>query len=100
MSAQYASTSPWFTTPITNDYLDILTIRKIVAEVDDFRYVLEPQYTHRPDLLSYDLYGTPKLWWVFIQRNMDRIQDPIFDFVPGLEIYIPKKSTLFKTLGV
>lgn len=100
MSAQYASTSPWFGTPIKNDYLDILEMRKIEAEPDDFRYVLEPQYTHRPDLLSFDLYGTPKLWWVFIQRNMDRIQDPIFDFVPGLEFYIPKKSSLFKTLGV
>jgi hypothetical protein len=100
MAKTYASTSPWFTTPIVNGYLDILTIRKVASEPDDFRYILEPQYTHRPDLLSYDLYGTPKLWWVFIQRNMDRIQDPIFDFVPGLEIYIPKKSSLFKSLGV
>lgn len=100
MSAKYSSTSPWFATPITNNYLDIFKIRPIAAELDDIRYVIRPQYTHRPDLLSSDLYGTPRLWWVFIQRNLDRLQDPIFDFVPGVEIYIPKKSTLFNSLGV
>lgn len=100
MSAKYSSSSPWFLTPITRDYLDILEPRVVEAESDDPRYVLEPQYTYRPDLLSFDLYGTSKLWWVFIKRNMDKIQDPIFDFVPGLEIYLPKKSSLFKSLGV
>lgn len=100
MAAIYSSSSPWFTTPIKNNYLDILQIRNIPEEVDDYRYVLEPQYTHRPDLLAYDLYGTPKLWWVFIKRNMDRIQDPIFDFIPGIELYLPKKSTLYKSLGL
>jgi alpha-L-fucosidase len=100
MATKYSSASPWFTTPITNNYLDIWQPRNLVEEVDDFRYVLEPQYTYRPDLLAYDLYGTPKLWWVFIKRNMDRIQDPIFDFIPGVEIFIPKKSTLFRSLGL
>lgn len=100
MSVKYSSNSPWFTTPVTNNYLDILEIRPVSSEPDDFRYVLEPQYTHRPDLLAYDLYGTSRLWWVFIQRNLDRIQDPIFDFIPGLEIYLPKKSSLFRVLGL
>lgn len=100
MSKLYNSLSPWFSTPIKSDYLDILEIRPVSAEPDDFRYALETMYTHRPDLLSYDLYGTPKLWWVFIQRNLDMIQDPIFDFIPGIEIYIPKKSSLFKVLGI
>jgi hypothetical protein len=99
MSASYTSSSPWFNTPIVNNYLDLLEIRPVAAESDDFRYVLEPQYTHRPDLLAFDLYGSSKLWWVFIQRNLDRIQDPIFDFIPGLELYLPKKSSLFKSLG-
>jgi alpha-L-fucosidase len=98
--ADYANTSPWYDTPVTQDYLDLLSIRPVAAESDDFAYVIEAQYTHRPDLLSYDLYGTPRLWWVFTQRNMDVIQDPIYDFVPGVEIYIPKKTGLFKVLGL
>lgn len=97
---QYENTSPWFTTRVVQDYLGHLNIRPVAAESDDFVYVIEPQYSRRPDLLAYDLYGTPKLWWVFIQRNMDKLQDPIYDFIPGTEIYIPKKSGLFKVLGI
>lgn len=100
MAANYSNTSPWSNTAITQNYLDILSIRPVAAEADDFVYTIEPQYSHRPDLLAYDLYGTPRLWWVFIQRNLDTLQDPIYDFVPGVEIYIPKKTGLFRVLGI
>ena len=63
-------------------------------------YVSEAQYTHRPDLLAYDLYGTPKLWWVFAQRNMDSIKDPVYDIEAGLEIYLPKGPALKQMLGI
>jgi alpha-L-fucosidase len=97
--ADYSSSSPWFITPINKNYLDLLNIRPVSAETDDFLYTIESQYSYRPDLLSYDLYGTPDLWWVFIQRNLDVLQDPIFDFIPGVQIYIPKNSSLIKVLG-
>jgi hypothetical protein len=100
MSALYSNTSPWYNTSIKENYLDILSIRPVAAEEDDFLYKIEAQYTHRPDLLAYDLYGTSKLWWVFIQRNMDVLQDPVYDFVPGKKIYVPKKSKLFAILGI
>ena len=99
-TVEYSTTSPWYNTKITNDYLTLLTIRPVSAEMDDFLYTLESQYAYRPDLLSYDLYQTPNLWWVFMQRNLDVIQDPIFDFVPGLQFYIPKSTSLFSVLGV
>jgi hypothetical protein len=99
MVAKYTSVSPWQDTKITNNYLDILTIRPVSAENDDYLYTIESQYALRPDLLAFDLYGTNHLWWVFIQRNLDVLQDPIFDFVPGVQIYLPKKSSLFKVLG-
>lgn len=99
-NTQYSNTSPWFTTQVKRDYLDILRIRPVPAEQDDFLYTIEAQYTYRPDLLSFDLYQTSKLWWVFAQRNLDVIQDPIFDFVPGVQIYIPKKSGLVTLLGI
>jgi len=100
MTANYSNTSPWYNTSVKNNYLDVLTIRPVSAEVDDYLYTIEPQYAYRPDLLSYDLYGTASLWWVFTQRNLDSIQDPILDFVPGKQIYICKNSSLRRTLGL
>lgn len=98
--ANYGSASPWSTTLQNSLYLELLNIRPVPAEEDDYRYVIENQYKHRPDLLAYDLYGNPKLWWVFVQRNMSVIKDPIYDFIPGTVIYLPKKSNLEKFLGV
>lgn len=98
--AKYNKSSPFYLSKQNNLYLELLTIRPVPSEKDDFLYKIENHYIHRPDLLSYDLYGTPKLWWVFVQRNMDILKDPIFDFVPGVQIYIPKKSNLEKYLGV
>ena len=98
--ASYSNTSPWASTTITNNYLNILKIRPVSAEPDDAIYTIEPQDSHRPDLLAHDLYGTNKLWWVFIQRNLDILQDPIYDFVPGTQIYLPKRSSLMTILGL
>ena len=99
-TVKYKKTSPWATTPQNRLYLDLLSIRPVPAESDDFRYVIENQYRHRPDLLAYDLYGDAKLWWVFIQRNMDTLKDCIYDFEPGTVIFIPKKSNLQNYLGI
>ena len=98
--ATYTKSSPYTSTQQNNLDLELLEIRPVPAESDDFRYVIENQYKHRPDLLAYDLYGNPKLWWVFVQRNMSVIKDPIYDFEPGTVIYLPKRSNLEKFLGV
>jgi hypothetical protein len=100
MSSNYQNTSPWFITKVVNDYLDVMSIRPVSSQADDFLYTIKPQYSYRPDLLAFDLYGDPNLWWVFTQRNMDVLQDPIFDFVPGTKIYIPKNSGLKTVLGI
>lgn len=98
--ATYNRNSPWVDTPLDNNYLGILRIRPVSAEPDDYLYTIEPQYTYRPDLLAYDLYKDAKLWWVFIQRNLDVLQDPIYDFIPGVQIYIPKGNKLAAKLGM
>ena len=98
--AEYTNTSPWYTTRVVQNYLDILSIRPVSAEPDDFLYTIQAQYTYRPDLLAHDLYGSSSLWWVFMQRNLDVIQDPVLDFVPGTRIYIPKNSSLKTVLGL
>lgn len=98
--ATYAQSSPYKSTPQNNLYLELLEIRPVPAESEDFLYTIESQYRYRPDLLAYDLYGNARLWWVFIQRNMEVIKDPIYDFEIGKKIYLPKKSNLQKYLGV
>ena len=100
MPAKYSNTSPWYNTQVKQNYLDILTIRPVAAQTNDFLYTIESQYNFRPDLLAADLYGDPGLWWVFIQRNLDVLQDPIFDFVAGTKIYIPKGNGLKTVLGL
>jgi len=95
-----ANNSPWGKTRfVRNQYLDILSIRTVPEDGDDVVYEIQPQYHQRPDLLAYDMYGDPKLWWVFAQRNMDSLKDPVFDFRSGLEIYVPKGSRLRQLLG-
>jgi len=98
--AKYSNTSPYFDTRQVADYLDVFTPRTLTAEQDDQSYTIERTYAYRPDLLAYDLYGSPRLWWVFAQRNPDQIEDPIYDFKPGVKVQLPKKENLLKDLGI
>jgi hypothetical protein len=100
MATTYSNTSPWYTTQVTQNYLDVLSIRPVSADADDVLYTIGPQYQYRPDLLAYDLYGDATLWWVFVQRNLDVLEDPVFDFVIGKQIYLPKNSGLTTVLGI
>jgi hypothetical protein len=100
-TVKYAQTSPWYETAFNNkQYLDFMQKRFVPADPNDILYQIQPQYTYRPDLLAFDLYGSSKLWWVFATRNIEILKDPIFDFIPGTQIYLPKKSTLNSVLGV
>ena len=98
--AEYSNTSPYYATPQNGINLEVLQPRTITAELDDQTYTIERTYAYRPDLLAYDLYGTPRLWWVFAQRNPDQIEDPIYDFKPGVTIQLPKASNISNDLGV
>jgi len=92
--AIYKKTSPWYITKQNTLYLELLTIRPILISDDDFKYVIENQYRHRPDLLAFDLYQDAKLWWVFAQRNRSILKDPIYDFSPGTTIFCPAKANI------
>ena len=98
--AKYSQTSPYYATSQNNINLEMFVPRTITAEEDDRSYTVERTYAYRPDLLAYDLYGTPRLWWVFAQRNPNQLQDPLFDFVTGTTIYLPQESTLKSVLGI
>lgn len=97
----YASTSPYYLTNIINGkYLDIMTPRPIPALSSDVYWTITAVYEYRPDTLAFDLYNDSKLWWVFAQRNPNRLKDPLFDFVAGIQIYLPKIDTLKNVLGI
>lgn len=98
--ATYSNSSPYFDTPQLDSELKILSLRNIPHEDDDVSYTIKAQYQYRPDLLAYDLYDDVGLWWVFINRNPDVIQDPIFDFKEGTIIRLSKKSSVNKALGI
>jgi len=94
MRATYNKSSPYYQTPQNSTYMDIWSAPNIVPDVLDSILFVTDQYTHRPDLLSQYLYGTPRLWWVFAMLNPDILKDPIYDLAPGIEIRVPDKSQL------
>jgi hypothetical protein len=97
--AVYTSTSPYFDTSYTQFYLDVMTNRGLPKEVDDQLFLITEVYQYRPDMLAFDLYDLPDLWWVFYQRNPNTLTAPPWDFVVGTEIYLPKITTLRSVLG-
>jgi hypothetical protein len=96
----YSKTSPYFTTQVVNGYLDTLSFRDIPNERDDILFEVTSTYENRPDLLAYDLYKDSKLWWVFAVRNKRLLKDPVYDLKAGVKIYLPKLSTLKRSLGL
>jgi hypothetical protein len=97
--ATYDSTSPYFETGYNQFYLDVMVNRSIPKEDDDLQFTINNTYQYRPDLLAYDLYQTPALWWVFYQRNPNTLTAPPLDFTIGKIIYLPKITTLKSALG-
>jgi len=98
----YPKQSPYYNTNVVNNlYLDVMVDRNIPMLPSDVYFVITSTYQYRPDLLAYDLYGDAKLWWVFAERNPNRLgEDPYFNFIAGLGIYLPNINTLRTILGI
>jgi Base plate wedge protein 53 len=100
MAVKYSRSSPYYSTALNGSYLDIIDFRNLPVLSDDVLFTVTTQYENRPDLLAYDLYGDPSLWWVFAVRNKSIIKDPIFDLYAGQQIYLPQVSTIRTALGI
>ena len=97
----YTPSSFLFDTPVINSqYLGVMVDRPIPKLIDDLSMTNNETYHLRPDLLAFDLYEDPNLWWVFAQRNPNQLQDPLFDFQTGTTIYLPQLPTLKTVLGI
>lgn len=98
---KYNNTSPYAFTQVYNDsFLDIMENREIFPRTDDAEWEINQTYHMRPDLLAHDLYDDSRLWWVFAQRNPNRLKDPMFDFTVGTKIFLPKIENLKNDLGL
>jgi hypothetical protein len=97
--ANYDSTSPYYLTQYSQFFLDVMTNRPIPKLNDDTLWIVNSTYQYRPDLLAYDLYDNAGLWWVFYQRNPNTLTAPPLDFKAGVQLYLPRISTLQSVLG-
>lgn len=98
-TTKYSNTSPYYETGQTSWYLGVMTPRNIPALDSDQLITIKGAYVMRPDILSYQLYQTTRLWWVFSMRNPNIIKDPIYDFVEGIQIYITDRDALLGILN-
>ena len=100
-SSLYHASSPYYNTGIVNNqFLDVMVNRAIPMDPSDVYWEITSVYEYRPDLLAYDLYSNSMLWWVFAMRNPNMLKDPYFDFVAGINIYLPKLSNINQVLGL
>jgi hypothetical protein len=96
-TVNYLPSSPYANTDQVNVYLEYLDFWNgpyILPQSTDDVYTVQPKYDKRPDLLSYDHYGSTGWWWIFAARNPDKIKDPIYDLKAGMTIYLPNKANL------
>lgn len=94
MASFHKPTSRYIDTPTRDFYLDLWEAQDILPSSNDVKVLIAAKYHQRPDLYSFDLYGTPRLWWVFAMRNKDVLFDPIYDFNSGTEIFIPSRENI------
>ncbi len=88
---QYANT------PIRDFYLDLAkmpTAADITAGKVTETIVVGPKYQHRPDLLSYSLYGNSSYWWVIALINRNQLQDPVRDLKTGMVLRVLNKADI------
>jgi hypothetical protein len=95
----YPNTSRLYATPQASWFLGLYVSRSFQRDGTDVPITLSSRYNFRPDLLSYDLYGTVNYRWTFMVLNPGLIRDPIFDMVTGLTIYTATPDRLHTQLG-
>lgn len=90
----YRDTSLYSRTKQTSWYLKKLELIQIPPSNDDTPLKITSKFHQRPDLLSFELYGTVDFWWIFSVRNKNEIEDPIHDLKTDLEIMVPTKERI------
>ena len=95
-SVSYKQSSAYSTTPMTSRYLGVFNSPEISEQGDELTVALQQRHNFRPDILSNELYGSPRLWWVFTYFNRDVLRDPVWDFKAGTSIKVPSQDNVSK----
>jgi len=89
----YNTKSYLYKTGFNKFYLDVASLPKL-SDVTGTYIEVPAECENRPDLLSYQQYGTSRLWWVISLANADLLRDPIWDLKSGMRIFVPNKNLL------
>jgi hypothetical protein len=79
-------------------YLDTSKLPKLTTSNGDY-VIVPPECKYRMDLFSYQQYGSSRFWWIIALANADLIKDPIWDFISGLTVFVPRDSDLLEKLS-
>jgi hypothetical protein len=58
-----------------------------VADGDEKSMLITKGVEYRPDLVAFDVYGVPDVWWKILEANH---MFDVFDFKAGKTIILPK----------
>lgn len=83
-----------FAPVLDGSFLDVNKLPTLKSSTKDELYEIGHAFEERPDLLAFKLYSNANLWWVFSLRNPDVLKDPIRDFIPGKQIYLPSPESV------
>lgn len=64
----------------------------VLPAVGDQIFTVNLPLENRLDLISYQFYGTPNLWWAIAQVN--NLVDPFMDIPVGTQLRIPRRNRL------
>ena len=98
-TSQYRGDSFYANTKTVDFYLGVWNDDINLSIVGDTTVEIHSKYNLRPDLMAYDLYGSPNYWWVFALKNKDTLIDPVEDFETGLRITVPSKNGIKSLIG-
>jgi len=74
--------------------LSIANMHTIEPSPDDEEYTVSTTYHQRPDKLANKIYGSPKYFFIFALRNMNIMEDPVFDLREGMKIMVPHPKVI------
>jgi len=99
MATEYSNTSNYSATNLNKKYLELYNppLTQSQLDADTRTFTITSRYNRRPDLLAHELYGSSRLWWVFVHYNRDILKDPVMDFQTGKILEVPKQ---FKSSGM
>lgn len=87
----------YYLTPQSSRFLEHYVHRPVPPHVDDTIITIDHRWVNRPDLLSLDLYGSDEYAMAIAIRN--GLEDPVFDLVYGLKLYVPTFTRLQEIYG-